>query len=685
MPIISNIGARSLKVRAIYTAMYLLLLVGGITMIYPFCLMISGSFKSETDFLSIDPYPKFWLNDHILFQKYAETKYNLKLDNISVAWQESVGSLRNIEPPEMTDYTMSILDDFLAWRDTANIPIQWYSLGHSHGENKTLPQNERLFRKRLMEIYDGDVTLFSRELSVFATRWSNVSCPQDFGPLRSESRKIEGYQATYQDFKLSRPSYERNIINLDSAFCHYYVQPTYATIAEYNEAHGTEHNSFADVFLSTNVPLQGLARSEWEQFVRREMNPYFIKVRVDDQVNEMYRSFLKGRYDSLSDLNRRHETQYDAWEQVVCSTGLPKHSIEQVDWSAFLSEGTNTEQDGLAGRVYRLDSTKIYIHGPRQDFEAFVAQRRSVEIDEIRPLSLPIKTADWHDMQAHSRALRWEFTTRNYKQVAGFIFLHGRGAINTIIYCSMAICAALIVNPLAAYALSRYRPPSQYTILLFCMLTMSFPSAVVIIPNFLLLKRFPLWQLVTMVVSFFVLVWILSKLLTRLPDWLRAIIAAGGAVLIGFCAVPMMLSKPHVSLLNTFWALVMPTMANGYYIFLLKGFFDSLPRELYEAADIDGASEWTKFWQLTMNLSKPILAIIALNAFNTAYSAFMIAVIIIPDRSMWTMMIWIYQLMSTSHISVVYAALVIAAIPTFLVFVLCQSFIIRGIVIPTEK
>ena len=84
----------------------------------------------------------------------------------------------------------------------------------------------------------------------------------------------------------------------------------------------------------------------------------------------------------------------------------------------------------------------------------------------------------------------------------------------------------------------------------------------------------------------------------------------------------------HVSLLTTFWALVLPAAANGFSIFLLKGFFDSLPRELYEAADIDGAGEWTKFWTITMSLSKPILAVLALAAFTAAYSEFMMALVI---------------------------------------------------------
>jgi multiple sugar transport system permease protein len=226
-------------------------------------------------------------------------------------------------------------------------------------------------------------------------------------------------------------------------------------------------------------------------------------------------------------------------------------------------------------------------------------------------------------------ALKWEFVKRNYVTVSDYILLHGRGVLNTFIYCSLAILAALIVNPLAAYALSRYKPPSTYKVLLFLMLTMAFPPMVTQIPTFLLLRKF--------------------------------------------------------DLLNTFAALVLPGLANGYSIFLLKGFFDSLPQELYESAMIDGASEARIFLQITMNLSKPILAVIALTAFNISYANFMMALLVCQDQRMWTLMPWLYKLQSTSCQGVIYSSLIIAAIPTFVVFVLCQNIIMRGIVVPVEK
>ena len=138
--------------------------------------------------------------------------------------------------------------------------------------------------------------------------------------------------------------------------------------------------------------------------------------------------------------------------------------------------------------------------------------------------------------------------------------------------------------------------------------------------------------------------------------------------------------------LGALMAVCMPGVGfDGYSIFLLKGFFDSLPQELYESAQLDGANEWTLFWQITMGLSKPILAVIALNAFMSSYAAFMYAFVICQDRKMWTMMVWLYEMQQNYGQAVVYASLVIAAIPTFLIFLFCQNIIMRGIVVPTEK
>ena len=213
--------------------------------------------------------------------------------------------------------------------------------------------------------------------------------------------------------------------------------------------------------------------------------------------------------------------------------------------------------------------------------------------------------------------------------IFNYLTNQGRAGWVTFVFCFLTILRSLLVNPFAAYALSRYRLPSTYKILMFFMATMAFPTAVTQIPSFLLLKE--------------------------------------------------------LGMLNTFWALVLPGMANGYSIFILTGFFDSLPTVLYEAAQIDGAGEFRMFWQLTLNLSKPVLALIALNSFTAAYGNFMYALLICQDESMWTIMVYLFKLQTEASQPVIFASLLVAAIPTLIIFMSCQKIIMKGIVIPSEK
>ena len=229
----------------------------------------------------------------------------------------------------------------------------------------------------------------------------------------------------------------------------------------------------------------------------------------------------------------------------------------------------------------------------------------------------------------HQAEIRREFLLRNYRTVLDHVLFHGRGIANTVVYCTLAVLLALLVNPLAAYALSRFKPSAGPQILLFLMLTMAFPHMVTQIPVFVLLRE--------------------------------------------------------LGLLNTFAALLLPGMASGYSIFLLKGFFDSLPRDLYESAQLDGAGEWTLFWHVTMRISTPILSVIALQAFSVAYANFMYALLICQDPKMWTLMVWLYQLQQRSGPGVVQASLLLAALPTLAVFLACQRVLLRGIVVPVEK
>jgi len=676
MPIISKVGARSFKIRAVYTAMFAILCLGAVTMIYPLMLMISGSLKSDTDFVWITPAPRYLWNDDILWMKYVESKYGKILD-AERNYRKLIGSWRRVVVPQMTDRQLELAEDFRAFRQQEHWPREWYNLGHLTFANM-LAKNARRFRKFCQDVYGGDIDKFSKAVGVSYGTWSQVGPPQDtFTARRFKFPETANFELFYK-LKAQSPRQDWIPVNIDGDFLRNYLMPEWGTVDAYNAAHGTDFEDYQQVVLSTRPPKSGPARADWSDYVRNFLNLAYV--RVDSSLEGSFQQFLRRRYsDNIATLNLLWKTSYSNFSQVPLPQGLPRNDKAEADLSAFIKDEQACPLHGLS------------VYGPRQAFEQFVAERRGVPVEQVAPLPMPVEQVDYLDFQEMKSDLRWEFATRNYRAVIDYLLLHGNGIINTVIFCSMMIGAQLLVNPLAAYALSRYRPPSAYKILLFCMCTMAFPPEVTMIPRFLLLKGFPLFPLMVGLCGAIGFAYGLRRLAPRWPLWLSATLGVALGVVAGYWATPLVFRQvfgrhdANISLLNTFYALVLPRMANGFMIFLLKGFFDSLPRELYEAADLDGAGEWTKFWLITMNLSKPILAVMALQAFTMAYSEFMMALVIIPDQRMWTMMIWLFQLQAVSHPTVVYASLLIAAVPTFLIFLFCQNLIMRGIVVPQEK
>lgn len=338
------------------------------------------------------------------------------------------------------------------------------------------------------------------------------------------------------------------------------------------------------------------------------------------------RLFLKSQYTRhINEYNRAHHTRHPAYTHIHLSRTFPHNAapLEQDDWTLFIEQSLNP----LWRQNPDVEITATILSTPDTWFQDYLAAH--TDLANPHTLFPPQRAYHYQLFLDHIPELRKEFIIRNYITVLDYLFFHSRGILNTVIYCTLAVLLALLVNPLAAYALSRYKPPFTYQILLFLMITMAFPHMVTQIPVFLLLRQ--------------------------------------------------------LGLLNTFAALLLPGMASGYSIFLLKGFFDSLPQDLYESAQLDGAGEWTLFWHITMRLSTPILSVIALQAFSVAYANFMYALLICQDSKMWTLMVWLYQLQQRTGPGVMYASLLLAAIPTLVVFIACQRVLLRGIVIPVEK
>ncbi|MFH0965367.1 MAG: carbohydrate ABC transporter permease [Planctomycetota bacterium] len=610
--------------RLLVVALYLLVLGGAVTMVYPFLITVSGSFKTNVDKNDFDAFPAFFNDDTVLWRKHMECKYHNRLSDYNTCNREKAYEFRTLEQPK--DVHASRVADWKEFESTRPPTPSTYNLGYmTHAGDSLRPWKQREFRAHLTRLCNGDIQEYNRRFNAQEEKWLGVGAVEERLTERRFQKGDDAFTNEFYAFKTSQPVWFRSYPSIDGIYVQNYLSAIYGLdIQKYNERMGTAWTSFRDYVMSRRLPDNEPERNDWEHFVREELNLQLIG--VDPEARPLFAKLLSERYaGDLSLLNQRYGTSYASFDDVPYPQDTITVSLPLVDWAEFVK---TVPVEYLFLKTTETDFRDFLKDKYKDDLAALIAAHQ-VQYASFDVVPMPSLEVQYEDFLENRKALRHEFATANYKQVFDYILLHGRSLINTVIYCGLAILTALIVNPLAAYALSRYKIPSTYKILLFCMATMAFPPAVTMIPNFLLLR--------------------------------------------------------DLGLLNTFSALVLPGMASGFMIFLLKGFFDSLPREMYESAQIDGASEWVMFWQFTMALSKPILAVLALGAFTSAYGNFMFAFILCPKEKMWTLMVFLYQFQQSGGMGLTFAALLVAAIPTFIVFVFCQNIIIRGIVVPVEK
>lgn len=122
--------------------------------------------------------------------------------------------------------------------------------------------------------------------------------------------------------------------------------------------------------------------------------------------------------------------------------------------------------------------------------------------------------------------------------------------------------------------------------------------------------------------------------------------------------------------------------ALGANTFLMYGFFNTIPMEIDESAKIDGASHAQIFWRLIMPLVMPILAVVALLAFISAFGDYILAKIVLTSEDNWTLAVGMYQWVSNqlaSRWGLFAAGAVIAAIPVLALFLSLQRYIVGGL------
>jgi multiple sugar transport system permease protein len=146
--------------------------------------------------------------------------------------------------------------------------------------------------------------------------------------------------------------------------------------------------------------------------------------------------------------------------------------------------------------------------------------------------------------------------------------------------------------------------------------------------------------------------------------------------------VPLYVVFARLGLADSYVGLWLPSAISSIGIFLCRQFMYSIPTELYDAAKIDGAGEWTVYWRIVLPLIKPALAVVGIFTFLGAFNNYLWPLVLINNQSLYTLPLVLANNINglgITNYQLLMAGAVLASVPTVIVFLLFQRYIMRGI------
>ncbi|MFP4394827.1 MAG: sugar ABC transporter permease [Anaerolineales bacterium] len=210
----------------------------------------------------------------------------------------------------------------------------------------------------------------------------------------------------------------------------------------------------------------------------------------------------------------------------------------------------------------------------------------------------------------------------------------GLWMLNTIRVSLIATVLTVLMTMLAAFSFSRFRFQGRNQLLLLVLLVQVFPALLAMTALYALMRQ-----------------------IGQYIPWL------------GF--------NSHGGLILLYMGSAM-----GLNVWLMKGFFDSIPRDIDESAMIDGATHWQIFWRIIFPLARPIISVVALLAFMGVYSNWVLARIMIQDQKLFTLMLGLQQLIQDDYgqnWGPYAAGAVLGALPIVIIYVILQDYIVGGL------
>lgn len=200
--------------------------------------------------------------------------------------------------------------------------------------------------------------------------------------------------------------------------------------------------------------------------------------------------------------------------------------------------------------------------------------------------------------------------------------------LNSFVVCGVTALGVLLISSMTAYTLSRNRFPGNRLVYYLIIGTMMFPGVLTFVPAYMIVR--------------------------------------------------------NLGLLNSYWAMILPYSAGGqvFAIFVMKGFFDGLPEDLFDAARIDGAGQLQSYWHIVLPLSKPVLSVVLIMNIIGVWNNFMWPFVTQSDGKYQVIASGLFVLATSayaSNFSTLFAAYMLSSIPLLILFIYATRPFIRGI------
>jgi arabinogalactan oligomer / maltooligosaccharide transport system permease protein len=229
---------------------------------------------------------------------------------------------------------------------------------------------------------------------------------------------------------------------------------------------------------------------------------------------------------------------------------------------------------------------------------------------------------------------------------------------NSFIVAGTSTILVVLITALSAYSFSRFRFWGRRQLLLGVLLIQAFPNLLSMVALFLILLE-------------------IGRMVETIPQVLPFLdfIDWGFLSIFGLDSVGGLI-------------LIYMGGAMGINTWLMKGFFDSVPRDIDESALVDGASHWQIFWSLIFPLVRPILAVVGVLAFVGTFNEFVLARIILRDQENWTLMVGLFNFINSDFNrdwGKFAAGALIAGTPTVILYLSLQNQIVGGLTAGSVK